>query len=326
VTQIVLLKDTKQNKRNKRNKRKLAILSHPFTKETVPHRSIQNNPGILQDLKTWYNGYSWNEGLDTVYNPFSLLSYMDAGSFQNYWFQTGTPSFLIKEVRENPAFAFLEKELKVGNEALNDLFGKTDGTNVGAGWEHMNPVTLMFQTGYLTIQSYNRQQREYVLGYPNLEVRESVLIWLVAGYSCNELGRVRPTVNELARAFTGNDIPRVIKIIDTLFATIPSPLWIGARESFFHGLLHNTFQLLGIDLESEAHSSNGRADIIVKTASHIYVMEFKLDGSTTDVLNQITEKGYLRPYQLDPRQKAIIGINFSSEKRQVADYEIKEMD
>jgi hypothetical protein len=151
------------------------------------------------------------------------------------------------------------------------------------------------------------------------------LIYLVAGYSCNELSRVRPTVNELARAFTGNDISGVIKIIDTLFATIPSPLWIGARESFFHGLLHNTFQLLGIDLESEAHSSNGRADIIVKTASHIYVMEFKLDGSTTDALNQVTDKGYLRPYQLDPRQKTIIGINFSSEKHQVAGWEMKEI-
>jgi hypothetical protein len=346
-----------------------AELESNFAEEITAQQ--QNNPDILRDLKTWYNGYSWHEGIDTVYNPFSLLSYMDAGVFQNYWFQTGTPGFLIKEVQNNPAFAFLEEELNVGNEALNDLFGKT---KTGVGWEHMNPVTLMFQTGYLTIHSYNQQQREYILGYPNLEVKESVLIYLVSGYSGNELGRVRPTVNELGRAFTRNDIPRVIKIIDTLFSTIPNPLWIGARESFFHGLIHNTFQLLGINLESEAHSSNGRADIVVKTTTHIYVMEFKLDGDRhkqspapdeTDesstyqqkqgghkrpltsspegdrpplipagahtltpeakAIEQILQKGYLRPYQLDPRQKTVIGINFSSEKRRVEAYEIKEL-
>ena len=281
----------------------------------------KDNPLILDELKKWYNGYSWNAGIDTVYNPFSLLCYMDAGIIQNYWFQTGTPTFLIKEVQTNPAFAFLEEELKVSNEALNDLFGKT---NAGAGWEHMNPVTLMFQTGYLTIKSYDNTTEFYTLGYPNREVKVSVLTWLVSAYSGKELGRVRPTVNEIGNAFISNDIPKVIKIIDTLFSTIPNPLWIGARESFFHGLLHNTFQLLNINVESEAHSSNGRADMIVKTPTHIYTLEFKLDGNAAEALEQVMQKGYLRPYQLDPRQKTAVGINFSSAKRQVEGYEIKE--
>ena len=281
----------------------------------------KTKPGILNDLKIWYNGYSWNEGAGKVYNPFSLLNFMADRKFENYWFQTGTPTFLIKEVQTNPAFAFLEEELKVSNEALNDLFGKT---NAGAGWEHMNPVTLMFQTGYLTIKSYDSNTEFYTLGYPNREVKVSVLTWLVSAYSGRELGRVRPTVNELGNAFISNDIPKVIKIIDTLFSTIPNPLWIGARESFFHGLLHNTFQLLGINLESEAHSSNGRSDMIVKTSTHIYILEFKLDGNASEALEQVLQKGYLRPYQLDPRQKTAVGINFSSAKRQVEGYELKD--
>jgi hypothetical protein len=90
-------------------------------------------------------------------------------SFKNYWFQTGTPSFLIKEVQENPEFSFSEEGFKVGEEALNDLFGKKEG-------KHMNPVTLMFQVGYLTIKSYNQEDREYVSGYPNLEVKEGLLL------------------------------------------------------------------------------------------------------------------------------------------------------
>jgi hypothetical protein len=277
------------------------------------------DPDILQDLKTWYNGYSWDKGKHTVYNPFSLLNFMADEEFKNYWFQTGTPSFLIKEVQENPEFSFSKEEFKVGEEALNDLFGKNEG-------KHMNPVTLMFQTGYLTIKSYSQEDREYVLDYPNREVKESVLTWLVSAYSFDDLGQVRPTVNQLKRAFTGNDISKVIGIMDTLFAGIPNPLWIGARESFFHGLLHNTFQLLGINPESEVSSSNGRSDFIIKTPSHIYIMEFKLDGSATDALNQILEKGYLRPYQLDPRKKTIIGINFSSAKRQVEGYEVKDIE
>lgn len=274
---------------------------------------------ILQDLRTWYNGYSWNKGKDKVYNPFSLLNFMADKEFKNYWFQTGTPSFLIKEVQENPEFTFSKEEFKVGEEALNDLFGKNEG-------KHMNPVTLMFQTGYLTIKSYNPEDREYVLDYPNREVKESVLTWLVSAYSFDDLGQVRPTVNQLKRAFTSNDIPKFIGIIDTLFASIPNPLWIGARESFFHGLIHNTFQLLGINPESEVSSSNGRSDFILKTSSHIYIMEFKLDGSAAEALNQILDKGYLRNYQLDSRQKTIIGINFSSAKRKVEGYEVKEVE
>lgn len=293
-------------------------LENNFAEEIIELQ--KTNPGILKDLKTWYNGYSWSKGMDTVYNPFSLLNFMADKEFGNYWFQTGTPSFLIKEVQTNPAFAFLEEELKVGDEALNNLFGKT---NTGAGWEHINPVTLMFQTGYLTIKSYDNITRFYTLGYPNKEVKESVLTWLVSAYSGKELGRVRPTVYELGNAFISNDIPKVIKIIDTLFSTIPNPLWIGARESFFHGLIHNTFQLLGINLESEAHSSNGRADMIVKTPTHIYMLEFKLDTNASEALEQVLQKGYLRPYQLDPRQKTAVGINFSSAKRQVEGYEVK---
>jgi hypothetical protein len=281
---------------------------------------LQNaDPDILQYLKTWYNGYSWNKGKNTVYNPFSLLNFMADKEFKNYWFQTGTPSFLIKEVQENPEFSFSEDEFKVGEEALNDLFGKNEG-------KRMNPITLMFQTGYLTIKSYNQVDELYTLGYPNREVKVSVLTYLIFAYSFNDLGNVRPTVTNLRQAFINNNIPAIIDIVDTLFATIPNPLWIGARESFFHGLLHNTFQLLGINPESEVSSSNGRADFIVKTPTRIYIMEFKLNGSPSEALNQILQKGYLRPYQLDPRKKTLIGINFSSTKRQVEGYEVKDVE
>jgi hypothetical protein len=280
----------------------------------------KNNPDILQDLKIWYNGYSWYDGMDTVYNPFSLLSYMDAGIFQNYWFQTGTPSFLINEVRRNPGFSFSENEYKAREDGLQALYNINTEEQ-----QHIDPVTLMFQTGYLTIKHFDPKYRLYTLGYPNQEVKESVLTYLVSAYSFQNLRQVGPTVSELAMAFTQNDIPKVIQIVNSLFGKIPYQLWAGARESFFHGLLHNMFQLVGVNPESEVSSAKGRADLIIKTVTHIYIMEFKLDSSATEALNQISGNGYLWPYQSDPRQKTIIGINFSSEKRQVEDYEIKEV-
>ncbi len=287
--------------------------------DVLAAKFTMNKSGLLAEIKKWYNGYSW-KGNNTVYNPFSLLCFMKQQSFENYWFQTGTPTFLVKEVRSNPAFSFSENAYKAREDGLLDLYNtNTDG-------QHIDPVTLMFQTGYLTIKHFETKYRLYTLGYPNREVRESVLTWLVSAYSFQNLRQVGPTVTDLAIAFAQNDIRKILQIVDTLFALIPYPLWSGAKESFFHGLLQNTFQLLGVNPESEVSSSNGRADLIIKTVTHIYVMEFKLDGSATDALNQITEKGYLQPYQSDPRRKTIIGINFSSEKRQVAEWEMKEME
>jgi hypothetical protein len=285
---------------------------------TLPLKFEIDKASLIEEIKKWYNGYSWM-GKNTLYNPFSLLSFMKHREFKNYWFQTGTPSFLINEVRRNPRFSFSENEYKAREDGLQDLY------NIHKDGQHVDPVTLMFQTGYLTIKYFEPKYRLYTLGYPNQKVKESVLTWLVSAYSFQNLRQVGPTISELSMAFAKNDISKVMQIVDTLFAMIPYQLWTGAKESFFHGLLQNTFQLLGVNPESEVSSANGRADLTIKTITHIYIMEFKLDGSTAEALNQIIDKGYLRPYRSDLRQKTIIGINFSSAKRQVENYEIKEM-
>lgn len=270
-------------------------------------------PDILQQIKDWYNGYSWN-GMDKLYNPFSLLNYMADGDFQNYWIKTGAPAFLVKEVRTRPDFAFTEADVVVGVEGLEDLY-----------IESLNPVTMMFQTGFLTIKAYDRSERLYTLGYPNREVKESVLTHLLAAFSFEETGRIKPVVTDLKKAFLKNDIALVVRIINSLFSNIPNPLWKGAKEAFYHGLIHNTFQMLGIDLASEVYSANGRLDVAVKTASHIYVIEFKLDSTPQKALDQILDQQYLLPYELDPRKKVAIGINFSSVDRKISGYLAQEM-
>src|SRR5690606_8675457 len=137
---------------------------------------------------------------------------------------------------------------------------------------------------------------------------------------------VQPTVTGLKTALVKNDIPKVIQIIDALFSNIPNPLSRDHNIVFFHGLIHNTFQLVSIAMECETSNAVGRMDAVVKTSTHIYVLEFKLDRSAAEALEQVFDREYLKPFQLDRRAKVAVGINFSSRDRKVADYEISIQD
>ncbi len=130
---------------------------------------------------------------------------------------------------------------------------------------------------------------------------------------------------KISDAFRADDIAQVMKHIDTLFVDIPSTLWIGARENFFHAIIHNTFSLLDIMMESERNYAGTRPDITVFTKTHIYVLEFKRKGSAEEALAQIIDKGYFRPFQLDDRKKVAIGIKFDPEKKAIAEYQTKEI-
>ena len=132
-------------------------------------------------------------------------------------------------------------------------------------------------------------------------------------------------MSSLRSAFIRNDIPYIVRVIDTLFVNIPNPLWINAKESFYHAIIFNTFQLLGINQDGEVCNAHGRVDIVVKTKTHIYALEFKLDKSADTALKQIFNRDYLKKYQLDSRQRIAVGINFSSEKKAVEEYLVEEV-
>ena len=276
----------------------------------------QQDPDILAKIKNWYNGYSWGNR-KRVYNPFSLLNFMADHEFNNYWFQTGTPTFFYEMILRNPAMEFPDGEVQAGPEALVDLL---DQQPVYGGPGTIDPVTIMFQTGYLTVKAYDAEVRLYTLDFPNREVRESTQIFLLSAYSQGTYSKVRPNVLQIAQAFRTDDMPRVMQLIDTLFAHIPNTLWTGATERFYHAIIHNTFGLLDIFMESERNYAGIRPDLTVFTKTHIYVLEFKLDSSAAAALEQVTGKDYFRPFAADPRTKVALGINFSSERRGVAEY------
>ena len=168
----------------------------------------QTQPDILQKLKEWYNGYSW-DGTSKVYNPFSVLSYMGSGRIQNFWFQTGTPTWLVNLMKHNREFEL--ENLRIGENALSSF-------NV----EHIASVPVLFQTGYLTIKHYDEDTRLYELGYPNKEVEESLTDALLSAYRNIFPGNDSMAVTyDLGKALKNNNMPQMIKALDVIISTIP---------------------------------------------------------------------------------------------------------
>ncbi|WP_257669737.1 ATP-binding protein [Parapedobacter tibetensis] len=265
---------------------------------------------LIEKVRQWYNGYSWG-GRDTLYNPFSLLSFMKEGEFRNYWFATGSPTFLVNGIRARGEYDFERVS------STEHILGNFDPL-------HMLSIPLLFQTGYLTIKEYNPNSRLYELGYPNQEVKDSLLDNLLSAYrgvypdtSANETGGI-------LLAIQNHDIPGLIDALNAVIASIPYDHWRADTESIFHIIMLLTFQKVGVDVGTEVHSSKGRCDLLVQTDRYIYVIELKLDGTAEEALQQVLDNGYLTPYTADSRQKTAIGISFSSQQRNVADYSAKE--
>jgi hypothetical protein len=268
-------------------------------------------PGTHDRIREWYNGYAWHPEAERVYNPFSILKFMDGRDFQNYWFATGTPTFLVKQIRKKNEFKFEQTQL---NE------------NALGNFDIANPLlsALLFQTGYLTIRGYNAITRSYRLDYPNQEVANSLLDNLLSAYREVFPGDSSVVTGNLLLALLGNDIPQAISALNDMIGSIPYEHWRADHESIFHIIMHLAFKKVGVDVESEVHSYKGRCDVLIKTATHIYAIELKLDKSAQEAMDQIHEKKYLQPYQSDPRQKVAIGISFSSEKREIEEYLVQE--
>jgi hypothetical protein len=265
----------------------------------------QQQPDFLAQLKLWYNGYAWHPDVERVYNPFSVLKYMDERDFKNYWFHTGTPTWLVKLMRNNLEFKL--ENVRIGENALSNF-------NI----EHIATVPALFQTGYLTIKAYDSNSGLYELGYPNKEVEDSLTDSLLSAYRNVSPGNDSMAVTDnLSEALRNNAIPEMIEGFNALISTIPYDHWKAESESIFHIILHLSFKRLGLDIQSEVHSAKGRCDILVFTDKYIYALELKLNGTAEAALAQIIEKRYLAPYQSDPRNKIAIGVNFSSETRAV---------
>ena len=257
---------------------------------------------LIEKIQRWYNGYSWN-GLDFVYNPFSVLNFFTKSFFMNYWFKTATPTFLVELIRKEVFYDF--DSIKVGDTAF-------DSFNI----EHIDIITLLFQTGHLTIKKYDAERELYTLGYPNREVKKSMLEYLVQAFSNTSATQVRSYALDVVEALQAEDLQRVKEVFNTLLYSLPYQLHRD-EESFYHAIIHLFFKYMGLDVHSEVSTARGRADAIVELDDKVYCFEFKLNKSAKEALEQVKEKGYLDKYRHSSKKPIAVGVNFSTEKREV---------
>ena len=287
-----------------------AELEHYFTAymPAVEKRMKLDRATLLEKLRHWYNGYTWD--LETsVYNPYSILSFFQAQAFRNFWFESGTPIFVPQLMRRDKVYRLNNAhvdELSLGNYSL----------------EYLEIIPVLFQTGYLTLKSQDARGM-YTLDYPNYEVQSALTLFLMAEWAHVESASTTPMVFQLLDAFEANDLPSVIEIIKTVFKKIPYQIFLRDREAYYHSLIYLTFFYLGQYAEAEVNDSNGRVDCVVKTSTHIYILEFKLDKTAEAAMAQIKSRDYAGAYRTDPRPKVLVDINFSSEAKSVDDWVVE---
>lgn len=275
--------------------------------ERLAGRFGKSVDAIKEEVKLWYNGYSWGTE-NRLYNPFSILNFFASSRFANYWWESGTPTFLIKKLRKE--FHYNLDQLEAG-QVMFESFTIND----------LNWLALLFQTGYLTIKNYDHEERLYTLGYPNMEVKDTMHQHLLAAFRETTKTDSLPLLLKIKRALEKGDLERVIELVNTLFATIPFQLFQQKQEAFFHAVLHLSFSGIGLYVQSEVSTAKGRVDTVVHTKEHIYVIEFKLDDSAEAALHQIREKRYGSPFLNQEKEVIALGVSFSSATKEVAEWQ-----
>ena len=267
---------------------------------------------ILSQLKAMYDGYHFSKNTDVdIYNPFSLINSLTRREFENYWFQTGTPTFLIKLLQEND---YDLKDLSEGNITAKDLTSKESMLSA--------PVALFYQSGYLTIKDYNKKSGAYKLGYPNKEVEESFLDFILPKYMHTNENASFSYVEKMYENLENGEIEDFLKTMKTFFASVPYDL-IKDTENHYQTVIFIICKLIGFIVEAEYKIVNGRIDMIVRTDNFLYLFEFKFDKSAEEALQQIDSKDYPLAFQQDERKLYKIGVNFSSQTKNIDEYIIQ---
>ena len=261
-------------------------------------------------LKENYDGYHFSRNSTGVYNPFSLLNALNDQCFDDYWFETGTPTILVETLKRTN----YELENLTHEEVSSDLLGSLDTLA-------SNPLPLMYQSGYLTIKSYDAQFDNYLLGFPNGEVERGFTKFLFYHYAPIRPERCASFIKGFVTEIRNGQPESFMKRLATMFADQNYQI-VGDAELYFHSVVYVVFKMLGFYVEVERHTSDGRMDMVVQTNDFIYVFEFKVDKSATEALNQIEAKQYAQPFALDSRKLYKIGVNFSSKTKRLVEWGI----
>ncbi|MCQ2308627.1 MAG: ATP-binding protein [Bacteroidales bacterium] len=272
------------------------------------------------ELKRQYDGYHFSEGLRgegmlDIFNPYSILNALSEKKLKNYWFRSGTPTYLVKLLDRNKTN--MQEILRREYEGDYFMDYKADVED---------PLAMIYQSGYITIKEYNRKRGLYRLDFPNNEVRNGFVALLANDYcgSRNDTKNLVLDINDMLDECRLDDMRDALS---GFFASIPYNAYYQERawsyESHYHYTFYLIFRLLSCySIFTEKENSRGRADIIVETDNYVYIFEFKLDGTAAEALKQIDDKGYAEPYAADSRKLFKVGVVFSSEKKNITEWSV----
>ena len=262
-------------------------------------------------LKSSYDGYHFSAESAGMYNPFSLLKTLDCKRFGDYWFATGTPTFLVVVLQHTdyPLDRLTTEEVDVRTMDSVDMM-------------YSNPIPLLFQSGYLTIKEYNERFQSYHLGFPNEEVERGFAQFLATYYFSGGMNGSF-TINNFVREVERGDIEGFMTRLQALFADGDYQV-MGKLEIYFQNTLSVIFKLMGLYVQVERHTSRGRMDVTIQTHDYIYIMELKVDKSADEALKQIEDKQYAAPFAADPRKLFKVGVCFGSESKGIDEWKVVE--
>ena len=257
-------------------------------------------------LKEKYDGYHFTWPSPDIYNPFSLLNALERKKIDNYWFGSGTPTYLVEMLRK---FHVLPSEVGHSMQAMASDFD--------APTEKMESIVpLLYQSGYLTIKGYDEEFGMYRLGFPNREVEEGVVRFLLPFYAHVNKVESPFEIQKFVREVRSGDYDSFFRRLQSFFADTTYEV-IREQELHYENVLFIVFKLVGFYTQVEYHTSKGRIDLVLQTDKFIYVIEFKLDGTAEEALQQIHDKHYALPFASDRRKLFKIGVNFSAETRNI---------
>ena len=269
-------------------------------------------------LKKKYDGYHFGDEMIDIFNPFSILNCFNKLQLRNFWFASGTPSYLVRLLAHC-------------NENINELVGKYYDASQFIDYKAdvEQPLPMIYQSGYLTIKDFNERLYTYKLDFPNEEVRNGFIDAVASGYF---KGNQSPTawIIDVTTSLEKGDTAKFEKLMTSLLSSISYRFQRKQDqmecERYFQYTFYLIVKMLGFyNAVAEKETSEGRIDCVVECPDYVYIIEFKLNGSAEAALNQIDEKGYAKPYAADSRKVIVLGINFSSEKGTIDGFRTKEI-
>ena len=283
---------------------------HAYT-EQLAARNRMSVEEAREQLRKLYDGYHFIEDSEGVYNPFSLLNTFGKMRFGSYWFATGTPTYLVKLLQLHD----YNLERMSNEYATEDILNCVDVAST-------NPIPVIYQSGYLTIKGYDPEFRTYQLGFPNEEVEDGFFRFLLPFYASVDKMEAPFHIKNFVQEIRTGQPDAFLTRLKCFFADTPYEL-VRERENHYQNVLFILCRLLGVYVRAEYHTSQGRIDMVLQTKDYTYVLEFKLDGTAEQALQQISDKSYALPFETGETKVFRIGVNFSSETRNIEKWVIK---